>query len=112
MRLVVALLLLPGLLLETKALLERVVELRIGVAEFLATHETFEALTEARTRAMPLGEGGHDLRMANWENWRCVSMNGKDQKDEYTNKRWRYAKWLNELPNELGGRCQDKFIST
>lgn len=54
------------LLLEAETLFEWVVKFRVGIAKFLAAHETFESLAEARARAMPLGQRGHHLGMANW----------------------------------------------
>jgi len=65
--LVIALFLLLHLLLETKALFERIVQLRISIAEFLATHETLESLAETRSGTMPFGEGGHHLWVADVE---------------------------------------------
>ena len=59
--LVITLLLLPDLLLEPQSLFEGVVQLGVGIAEFLAAHETFESFTETGTRSVPLGERGHDL---------------------------------------------------
>ena len=48
LRLVVALLLLPHLLLETQPLLERVVQLRVRVAELLPAYEPLKPLAQAR----------------------------------------------------------------
>ena len=59
--LVITLLLLPDLLLEPQSLFEGVVQLGVGIAEFLAAHETFESFTETGARSVPLGERGHDL---------------------------------------------------
>ena len=47
LRLVVSLLLLPRLLLETQALVEGVVQLRVGIDDLLLADEGFEALAEA-----------------------------------------------------------------
>ena len=66
LRLVVSLLLLPHLLLEAQALLEGVVQLRVGVAELLSTHEALETLAETGTGAVVLGKWGHDLWVADW----------------------------------------------
>jgi hypothetical protein len=55
------------LLLEPRALLERIVQLGVGIAELLPTHEPFEALAQPRARAVPLGEGGHDLWVSDYE---------------------------------------------
>jgi hypothetical protein len=60
------------LLLESKALLERIVQFRISVAKFLATHEALESLAEPGSRTMPLGEGGHHLWMAD-----CMGADGQ-----------------------------------
>ena len=49
LRLVVALLLLPHLLLEPQPLLERIVQLGVGVAELLPAHEALEPLAEPRS---------------------------------------------------------------
>jgi hypothetical protein len=63
LRLVVALRLLPDLLLEARALLERVVQLRVRVADLLPAEEALEALAQARPAPVPLGERGHHLRV-------------------------------------------------
>ena len=46
LRLVIAGILLPHLLLETQPLLERVVQLRVRVADFLRTEESLKALAQ------------------------------------------------------------------
>lgn len=56
-----------NLLLEAQALLEGVVQLRVGVAELLAAHEALEPLAQPGPRAVPLGEGGHHLRVADYK---------------------------------------------
>jgi hypothetical protein len=64
--LLVTLILLPDLLLESLALVKGVVELGVGVADLLGGDKGFESLAEARTGSVALGEGGHDLGVANW----------------------------------------------
>jgi hypothetical protein len=56
----------PNLLLETKTLLERIVQFRVGITELLATHESLESLAEPRSGTMPLGERRHHLRVADY----------------------------------------------
>ena len=56
-------LLLSDLLLEAKSLLERIVQLRVGVAELLPAHEALETFAQTRARAMVLGQGRHHLRV-------------------------------------------------
>lgn len=67
LRLVVALRLLAHLLLKVLALDERVVQLGVGVADFPRRDERLEALAETLAGAVVLGEGGHDLRVADDE---------------------------------------------
>ena len=52
------------LLLEPEPLLERIVQLRVGVAELLAAHEPLEALAEPGARAVPFSKGRHYLWVA------------------------------------------------
>ena len=65
--LIVPLFLLSHLLLEPQTLFKGVVQLGVSVAELLSAHEALEPFAQARTRTMPLGERGHDLRMADDE---------------------------------------------
>ncbi|KAJ6256208.1 Ubiquitin carboxyl-terminal hydrolase [Drechslerella dactyloides] len=64
LRLIVALRLLASLLLEPQPLIEGVVQLGVGVYDFLLAHECLEALTETALIAMVLGERGHHLRVS------------------------------------------------
>jgi len=50
-------LIMTDLLFEAKTLLERIVQLCVGIAEFFATHEALKSLAETRAGTMPLGEG-------------------------------------------------------
>ena len=52
------------LLLKPVALIKGIVQLRIGIAKFFPAHEPFEALAKPRPGPMVLGQGRHDLRMA------------------------------------------------
>lgn len=54
------------LFLEPQSLLEGIVQLGVCVAELLSAHKPFEALAEAWAGSMPLGEGGHNLRVTDW----------------------------------------------
>ena len=63
--LIITLLLLPHLLLEPQPLLKRIIQLRIRITKLLAAHEALEALTQAGTRSMVLGEGRHHLWVTN-----------------------------------------------
>lgn len=56
LRFIVALLLLSHMLLKAQPLLEWVVQLRVRVAELLATHEALKTLTESWPRTVPLGQ--------------------------------------------------------
>jgi hypothetical protein len=49
---------------EALALHNRVVQLRVGVADLLGQHEALEALRQARLGAVALGQRAHDLRTA------------------------------------------------
>ena len=53
------------LFLEAGALLERIVQLGVGVAELLPAHEALETLTQAGPRTMPLSQRRHNLRVSN-----------------------------------------------
>ena len=61
-RLVVPTGLVLGLLLEPGALYCRVVQLGVGVADFLLHDKQLESLGDARLAAVPLGQGGHHLQ--------------------------------------------------
>lgn len=62
--LVIALRLLARLLLEAQALVERVVELRVGIHNLLFAHKRLEALAQPRGGAVVLCERRHHLRVA------------------------------------------------
>ena len=67
--LVVARILLSGLLDESLALVEGVVELGVGVADFLGGDESLESFAETGARSVVFGQGGHDLGVADNEGW-------------------------------------------
>lgn len=57
------------LLLKTGSLSERVVQLRVGIANLLCDCKQFKAFGQSRDGTMPFGQGRHNLRMANQEGW-------------------------------------------
>ena len=61
--LLIAFLLGLELVREALALLDGVVQLRVGVADLLAVNEALEALGQAGLVAVPLGKGRHELRV-------------------------------------------------
>jgi hypothetical protein len=52
------------LLLESRPLLERIVQLSVGIAELLSAHEPLKTFTQTRSRPVPFGQRGHDLGVA------------------------------------------------
>jgi hypothetical protein len=64
--LVITLSLLPALLLESLSLVEGIVQLGVGVADFLGSNESLETFTDTRSRSVVLGERRHDLRVTNY----------------------------------------------
>ncbi|KAI6763412.1 hypothetical protein HG531_012800 [Fusarium graminearum] len=65
--LVVTLVLLAGLLLETQALVEGIVQLGVSVGDLLLAHESLESLAQTGDLTVVLGERAHDLRVASDE---------------------------------------------
>jgi hypothetical protein len=64
--LVIALSLLPALLLESLSLVERIVQLGVGVTDLLGSNECLETFTDTGSRSVVLGERRHDLRVTNY----------------------------------------------
>jgi len=54
-----------NLLLKSRPLFERIVQLSVCVTELLSAHEPFETFTQSRSRPVPLGQRGHDLGVPN-----------------------------------------------
>jgi hypothetical protein len=65
--LVVSLVLLPCLLLEPLSLVERIVQLGVGVADLLGSDESLEPFAKTRSGSMTLGQRRHDLRVSDDE---------------------------------------------